>query len=87
MDKQVNEVESYITEEFSHIHTIKGIGLFSAATIFSEFGGVERFSSPDQLLAYAGLEPSRHQSGISESTGYMVKHGSPYLRQSLMNVL
>ena len=90
LDKQVNEVESFITEEFNHIqthiHTIKGISLFSAATIFSEFGGIERFSSPNQLLAYAGLEPSRHQSGINESTGYMVKHGSPYLRQTLMNV-
>lgn len=90
LNTQIDEVEAFITQEFScidtHIHSIKGIGFFSAATIFSEFGSIERFTSANQLLAYAGLEPSRHQSGLNESVGYMVKHGSPYLRQALMNV-
>ena len=87
---QVEAIENCITDEFlqvhTHIHSIKGIGLQSAACIFAEYAPFERFDSADQLLAFAGLEPSRHQSGSVDTKGYMVKHGSPYLRQALMNV-
>lgn len=87
---QVDQVESLILEEFkhihTHIHTINGIGLNSAACIFAEIECIDRFDSANQLLAFAGLEPSRFQSGTLESSGHMVKHGSPYLRQALMNV-
>ena len=87
---QVDELEQRIEAEYAqvhtHIHSIKGIGLQSAACIFAEAAPFERFDSPDQLLAFAGLEPSRHQSGNIEAKGHMVKHGSPYLRQALMNV-
>ena len=38
------------------------------------------------MLAFAGLEPSRKQSGELESKGKMVKHGSSLLRQTIMNV-
>ena len=44
------------------------------------------FYNLDQILDFAGLEPSRHQSGDSEFKGHMVKHGSSFLRQTLMNV-
>lgn len=87
---QVDELEQRIEAEYAqvhtHIHSIKGIGLQSAACIFAEAAPFQRFDSPDQLLAFAGLEPSRHQSGKIEVKGHMVKHGSPYLRQALMNV-
>ena len=38
------------------------------------------------MLAFAGLEPSRNQSGELESKGKMVKHGSSLLRQTIMNI-
>lgn len=87
---QIDEVSHLIEMEFaqvaSHIQSIPGIGLFSAASIYAEIGMINRFENPDQILAYAGLEPSRHQSGNSEFKGHMVKHGSSFLRQTLMNV-
>lgn len=87
---QVDQVELLIADELkqvnSHIQSIKGIGLYSAATIFAEIESIHRFETADQLLAFAGLEPSRNQSGLTEFTGHMVKHGSSYLRQALMNV-
>ena len=90
LDSKINDVESLILDEYenvsSHIHTIPGIGPISAASIFSEIGNISRFNNPNQLLAFAGLEPSRSQSGESDYTGHMVKHGSSYLRQYLMNV-
>ena len=87
---QIDEVSHLIEMEFaqvaSHIQSIPGIGLFSAASIYAEIGIINRFENPDQILAFAGLEPSRHQSGSSEFKGHMVKHGSSFLRQTLMNV-
>ncbi|MBN2877720.1 MAG: IS110 family transposase [Bacilli bacterium] len=87
---QIVEVSHLIEMEFaqvaSHIQSIPGIGFFSAASIYAEIGMINRFENPDQMLAYAGLEPSRHQSGNSEFKGHMVKHGSSFLRQTLMNV-
>lgn len=90
LDSKIKDIESLILDEYenvsSHIHTIPGIGPISAAGIFAEIGNISRFNNPNQLLAFAGLEPSRDQSGESDHTGHMVKHGSSYLRQYLMNV-
>jgi transposase len=90
MDDQITEVQRLIEQTYSqldsHIHTISGIGIQSAACILAEYESIDRFDNSNQMLAFAGLEPSRKQSGESESKGKMVKHGSPYLRQSLMNV-
>ncbi len=38
------------------------------------------------MLSYAGLEPSINQSGTMDKQGHMVKRGSGYLRETLMNV-
>ncbi|MBR2788230.1 MAG: IS110 family transposase [Erysipelotrichaceae bacterium] len=89
LDSKISEVESKILEEYGnmncHIHTIPGIGMISAAGIFSEVGNFDKFNNAYQLLAFAGLDPSRCQSGESDYNGHMVKHGSSYLRQYLMN--
>ena len=89
LDSKINKFESLILEEYKttncHIHTIKGIGDITAASIYSEIGDISRFSSPDKLQAFAGLDPSRYQSGTSDVDGHMVKHGFSYLRKYLMN--
>lgn len=90
LDSKISDIESLILEEYkntnSHIASIPGIGLISAAGIFSEIDNISKFSNPNQLVAFAGLDCSRYQSGESDYTGHMVKHGSSYLRQYLMNV-
>lgn len=66
--------------------TIKGVGVLSAASIIAEFGDINKFKSPAQMLSFAGLEPGYYQSGTSEYEGHMVKRGSPYLRCAILNV-
>ena len=65
--------------------SIPGLGEISAASILSEYGDITKFSSPNKMLAFAGLEPSVIQSGTLESNGKMVKHGSGHLRYFIMN--
>ena len=54
--------------------------------IIAEIGDINRFSSPDQILAYAGMSPSTYQSGqLTSSYAHMEKRGSRYLRYALFN--
>lgn len=91
-----NQLQSKVEEIELQIHncvlgltppmlTIPGIGVASAAVILSEFGDLSKFNSPSKLLSFAGMEPGYFQSGTSESTGKMVKHGSSHLRYAMMN--
>lgn len=47
----------------SVIKTIPGIGSFNCAMIIGEIGDISHFKTSSQLPAYAGLDPSVHQSG------------------------
>lgn len=89
MNEQISLIEDKISEIIEIIQpkctSIKGIGLITSASIVAEFGDFNRFKSADACLAFAGLEPSTIQSGSSEYSGKMVKHGSSHLRYALMN--
>ena len=83
IDKQISTI---IKELNPKMLTIPGLGDISAATILSEYGDIKNFSSPNRMLAFAGLEPSIIESGTLHSNGKMVKHGSGHLRYAIMNV-
>ena len=89
LDAKISEVEGLIQECIMGIDppilTIPGIGYLSAAVILSEYGDFSKYENPSKMLSFAGLEPGYFQSGQSEHTGHMVKHGSSYLRYALMN--
>ena len=83
IDKQISAI---IKELNPRMLTIPGLGEISAAIILSEYGDITNFSSPNKMLAFAGLEPSIIESGTLQSNGKMVKHGSGHLRYSIMNI-
>ena len=89
LDSQINDVEAKITKIYISmnykIHTIFGVGVITAAGVASEFGNLDKFLTRNQMLAFAGLEPSKNDSGEHNGNGKMVKHGSSYLRKYLMN--
>lgn len=78
------EVEKLMHEIDSPILTIPGIGLTLGSTILAEIRSIDNFKSPNQLLAYAGAEPSVSTSGLKQTdSGHMVKRGSSQLRWAL----
>lgn len=81
-----NQISTIIKELNPRMLTIPGIGEVSAANILSEYGDISNFSSPNKMLAFAGLEPSIIQSGTINNKGKMVKHGSSHLRYNIMNI-
>ena len=82
IEKQISTIIKVLNPR---ILSIPGIGEISAATILSEYEDIKNFSSPNKMLAFAGLDPSINQSGTLESNDKMVKHGSGHLRYAIMN--
>lgn len=87
LERQVQELETYIAEYLAKFNStlagIQGIGQTIAAIFVAEIGDINRFTAPDKLAAFAGLEPRANQSGEFTGTqGHMSKRGSPYLRRA-----
>ena len=90
LNTEIKEIEvainSIMDEINSPILSIPGISYRMGAMIIAEIGDFNRFSSPDKILAYAGLSPSTYQSGqLTSSHSRMEKRGSRYLRYALFN--
>lgn len=82
LDKLVKKVMLTLN---SPILTIPGISFTLGAIILAEIGNIDNFANPNKLLAFAGLEPSTHQSGkFTADNNSMVKRGSSYLRFALL---
>lgn len=82
LDQQLKQM---VTDLNTPLTTIPGIGYRLAAIILAEIDDIARFASPDQLLAYAGLDPSTYESGsFNADRTPMSKRGSTYLRWALM---
>ncbi len=88
IEGQIKDCETKIKELMKKINspitTIPGIGTILGAVILSEFGDINRFDKPSQLVAYASIDATVSQSGEYEGThNVMSKRGSPYLRKAL----
>lgn len=91
VDQQISIIEFHLDSIVEHIDSpifsIKGIGVYTACAILGEFGNIIDFDTPNQMVAFAGLDCSRNQSGQQDHRGKTVKRGSPHLRYNLPNVI
>ena len=88
--EQIDEIEAEISKLVdatgTTLMTIPGISYTMAAMILAEVGDFSNFSSPDKVLAFAGMSPSTYQSGqLTNCYAKMEKRGSKYLRYALYN--
>lgn len=63
---------------------LRGVKLITATTIVSEIGDLKRFASAPQLMAYLGVVPSEHSSGLSKTRGGITKTGNGHVRRVLV---
>jgi len=69
------------TEEYKYIITIPGLSKNTAARISAEIGGIDRFPSPSQFVAYIGIDPTVCQSGKLSGEHLNITHkGNQRLR-------
>ena len=87
---QIDEVESELARLLDEtpgrwLLTVPGIGIALASTIAGEIGDANRFEGPHQLMAFAGMDPTKNESGETvASDGKMSKRGSGALRWAFM---
>ena len=88
LEKMMTEVNTQIKDIMDKldqvITSVPGISTTLGSIILAEIRTIDNFRNCDQLLAFAGLEPSVNQSGQSEHSGKMVKRGSTHLRWALL---
>lgn len=88
LDEQIatvdGELDRLLQQTGTYLTTIPGISTILAATILGEIGDIRRFANLRQLVAYAGLDPTVHQSGqFQASHSRLSKRGSVYLRRAV----
>jgi len=86
-EKQIEELEKRIVARFplsqtaQQLATVPGISAYSALSIASRIGSVERFAGPRSLANYFGLTPGCRNSGeATDRLGSITKEGSPMVR-------
>ena len=90
LDGEVGKLDAEIArlldpEVGALLQSIPGIGPTCAATIAAEVGDPGRFDEPKKLMAYAGMDATKHQSGkFDGDEQHMSKRGSAPLRDALM---
>ncbi|MBI3631928.1 MAG: IS110 family transposase [Candidatus Vogelbacteria bacterium] len=87
---EIKEIEGlmdkYVPNTQKLLRSIPGVGKVTAATLVATIGDIHRFSNPEKLVAYIGLDCRVHQSGTSiHGRGYISKRGNRYLRYILFN--
>jgi transposase len=90
IDDQVHDIEREIVHHVDDSRTtllsVPGVGYTTGAIILAEIGDIHRFKTDDQLLAFAGLDPSVYQSGNFEGNYKISKRGSSILRFAIYHV-
>lgn len=87
--KEVDKkIEEYSRELNSPILSIPGISHFSCTSIVTEFGSIDKFDNPYQLISYSGTNPIVYQSGqYNARLTRISKKGSKYLRKTLYQII
>jgi transposase len=66
------------------LQTLRGVAVITATTLVAEIGSFQRFASPKQLMAYAGLVPKEYSTGGSRWQGEITKTGNSHIRRVLV---
>ena len=70
-------------EDLKILQSIKGVGPNTAVPFLAEVGEVKNFTSSKKLIAFAGLDPSIHQSGKFTGASKLSKRGNRHLRRAI----
>lgn len=84
IDKEI-AVDALDDDAIARLLTITGVNLTVAAGIVAAIGDINRFSSPQKLVSYFGLNPRVRQSGLGAAHhGRISKAGRSHARSMLV---
>jgi transposase len=68
-------------EELDIIRSVDGVNDITGSTFLAELGDINNFNSYKRVIAFAGLDPSIHQSGQFEGRSTISKRGNRHFRR------
>jgi transposase len=77
----IETCESLRIEELDIIRSLDGVNDITGSTFLAELGDINNFSSYKHVIAFAGMDPSIHQSGQYEGRSTISKRGNRHLRR------
>jgi len=77
----IDVCRSMWVDELDIITSVDGINVITGSTFLAELGDIHAFSSSKHVIAFAGLDPSIHQSGQYERISRISKRGNRHLRR------
>ncbi len=77
----VEACRSMRVDELDILTSVDGISAITGSTFLAELGDIETFRSYKHVIAFAGLDPSIHQSGQYEGISRISKRGNRHLRR------
>ena len=84
IDKELSQ-RSLADPNVKRLMTIGGVNSIVAASVLAAIGDITRFSSPEKLVSYFGLNPSVHQSGDHPAYhGHITHRGRGHARAMLV---
>ena len=90
LEAQIRQVESKLDAlaksdpQMAILATMPGMGPRTAEIVSTHLIDAKRFTSADEVSAYAGLTPRQYQSGQTDRRGRITKRGSKLLRSALV---
>ena len=82
--KLQEQIERLAAQLPTYLLTLPGANALRAVSLFGETDPIESFPSPDQLVAFTGLDIDVFQTGqYTAPQRHVTKRGSPFLRRAL----
>ena len=69
------------------LESIPGFAQTTAVRVLAELGDMRRFSNPNKINAFIGIDPGRYQSGEMDSSLSITKHGNAVARKILYRAI
>ena len=85
--KMVKLAKSLSNHDLENLQSIPGFAQTTAVRVLAELGDLRRFSNPNKINAFIGIDPGRYQSGEMDSNLSITKHGNAVARKLLYRAI
>ena len=85
--RMVKLAKTLPNHDLENLESIPGFAQTTAVRVLAELGDVRRFSNPNKINAFIGIDPGRYQSGEMDSNLSITKHGNAVARKLLYRAI
>ncbi|RVU77521.1 IS110 family transposase, partial [Lactobacillus xujianguonis] len=87
IEQMVKMAKSLSNHDLENLESIPGFAQITAVRVLAELGDLRRFSNPNKINAFVGIDPGRYQSGEMDSNLSITKHGNAVARKLLYRAI